>query len=347
MKNKVALIFGVTGQDGSYLAKFLLNKGYIVHGVKRRSSSINTARVDDIYENPFIKNKKFYLHYGDITDTLSVGKIIQNTKPKEIYNLAAQSHVAVSFEVPEYTANADALGALRILESIRSLKLEKKVKYYQAGTSEMFGKVQSIPQTEKTKFYPRSPYGVAKLYAHWITVNYREAYNMFACNGILFNHESPVRGETFVTRKITTELCKIKLKMSNRLYIGNLNARRDWGHASDFVRAQWLIMQQKKPDDFVIATGTQHSVRQFIELTVKELNMKVKWKGKGINEKGYDENANCIVECKKKYFRPLEVDTLVGSAKKAHKLLKWKPKISFKELVKEMVENDLKSLQNL
>ena len=303
MKNKVALIFGVTGQDGSYLAKFLLNKGYIVHGVKRRSSSINTARVDDIYENPFIKNKKFYLHYGDVTDTLSVGKIIQNTKPKEIYNLAAQSHVAVSFEVPEYTANADALGALRILESIRSLKLEKKVKYYQAGTSEMFGKVQSIPQTEKTKFYPRSPYGVAKLYAHWITINYREAYNMFACNGILFNHESPVRGETFVTKKITTELCKIKLKMSNRLYIGNLNARRDWGHASDFVRAQWLIMQQKKPDDFVIATGTQHSVRQFIELTLKELNMKVKWKGKGINEKGYDENGLCIVECKKKILQ--------------------------------------------
>ena len=347
MKNKIALIFGVTGQDGSYLAKFLLNKGYIVHGVKRRSSSINTARVDDIYENPFIKNKKFYLHYGDVTDTLSVGKIIQSTQPKEIYNLAAQSHVAVSFEVPEYTANADALGALRILESIRSLKLEKKVKYYQAGTSEMFGKVQSIPQTEKTKFYPRSPYGVAKLYAHWITINYREAYNMFACNGILFNHESPVRGETFVTRKITTELCKIKLKKSNRLYIGNLNARRDWGHASDFVRAQWLIMQQKKPDDFVIATGTQHSVRQFIELTLKELNMKVKWKGKGINEKGYDENGNCIVECKKKYFRPLEVDTLVGSAKKAYKLLKWKPKISFKELVKEMVENDLKNLENL
>ena len=347
MKNKIALIFGVTGQDGSYLAKFLLKKGYTVHGVKRRSSSINTSRVDDIYENPFIKNKKFYLHYGDVTDTLSVGKIIQNTKPKEIYNLAAQSHVAVSFEVPEYTANADALGALRILESIRSLKLEKKVKFYQAGTSEMFGKVQSIPQTEKTKFYPRSPYGVAKLYAHWITVNYREAYKMFACNGILFNHESPVRGETFVTRKITMELCKIKLKLSNRLYIGNLNARRDWGHATDFVRAQWLIMQQKKPDDFVIATGKQHSVREFIELTAKELNIKIKWRGKGINEKGYDENGNCIVECKKKYFRPLEVDTLIGSAKKAIKQLKWKPKISFKELVKEMVKEDLKILENL
>ena len=346
MRNKIALIFGVTGQDGSYLAKFLLKKGYIVHGVKRRSSSINTARVDDIYEDPFIKNKKFYLHYGDVTDTLSVGKIIKNTNPNEIYNLAAQSHVAVSFEVPEYTANADALGALRILEAIRSLKLEKKVKYYQAGTSELFGKVQSIPQTEKTKFYPRSPYGVAKLYAHWITVNYREAYNMFACNGILFNHESPVRGETFVTRKITTGLCKIKLRLLKKLYVGNLNARRDWGHASDFVKAQWLMMQQKKPDDFVIATGKQHSVREFIELTAKELNMKIKWKGKGINEKGYDQQGNCIVECKKKYFRPLEVDTLIGEARKARKILKWVPKISFKELVKEMVREDLKILKN-
>ena len=346
MRNKIALIFGVTGQDGSYLAKFLLKKGYIVHGVKRRSSSINTARVDDIYEDPFIKNKKFYLHYGDVTDTLSVGKIIKNTNPNEIYNLAAQSHVAVSFEVPEYTANADALGALRILEAIRSLKLEKKVKYYQAGTSELFGKVQSIPQTEKTKFYPRSPYGVAKLYAHWITVNYREAYNMFACNGILFNHESPVRGETFVTRKITTGLCKIKLRLLKKLYVGNLNARRDWGHARDFVKAQWLMMQQKKPDDFVIATGKQHSVREFIELTAKELNMKIKWKGRGINEKGYDQQGNCIVECKKKYFRPLEVDTLIGEARKARKILKWVPKISFKELVKEMVREDLKILKN-
>jgi len=346
MRNKIALIFGVTGQDGSYLAKFLLKKGYIVHGVKRRSSSINTARVDDIYEDPFIKNKKFYLHYGDVTDTLSVGKIIKNTNPNEIYNLAAQSHVAVSFEVPEYTANADALGALRILEAIRSLKLEKKVKYYQAGTSELFGKVQSIPQTEKTKFYPQSPYGVAKLYAHWITVNYREAYNMFACNGILFNHESPVRGETFVTRKITTGLCKIKLRLLKKLYVGNLNARRDWGHARDFVKAQWLMMQQKKPDDFVIATGKQHSVREFIELTAKELNMKIKWKGKGINEKGYDQQGNCIVECKKKYFRPLEVDTLIGEARKARKILKWVPKITFKELVKEMVREDLKILKN-
>lgn len=347
MINKIALIFGVTGQDGSYLAKFLLKKGYKVHGVKRRSSSINTSRVDDIYEDPFIKNKKFYLHYGDVTDTLSVHKILSIVKPHEIYNLAAQSHVAVSFEVPEYTANADALGALRILEAIRSLKLEKKVKYYQAGTSEMFGKVQSIPQSEKTKFYPRSPYGVAKLYAHWITVNYREAYKIFACNGILFNHESPVRGETFVTRKITLGLCKIKLNIEKKLYVGNLNAKRDWGHAEDFVRAQWLILQQKKPDDFVIATGKQYSVRQFIELAAKELNIRIKWKGKGINEKGYDQEGNCIIECKKKYFRPLDVDTLIGDAKKAKKMLKWKAKVSFLDLVKEMVEEDLKKLEGL
>ena len=347
MINKIALIFGVTGQDGSYLAKFLLKKGYKVHGVKRRSSSINTSRVDDIYEDPFIKNKKFYLHYGDVTDTLSVHKILSIVKPHEIYNLAAQSHVAVSFEVPEYTANADALGALRILEAIRSLKLEKKVKYYQAGTSEMFGKVQSIPQSEKTKFYPRSPYGVAKLYAHWITVNYREAYKIFACNGILFNHESPVRGETFVTRKIKLGLCKIKLNIEKKLYVGNLNAKRDWGHAEDFVRAQWLILQQKKPDDFVIATGKQYSVRQFIELAAKELNIRIKWKGKGINEKGYDQEGNCIIECKKKYFRPLDVDTLIGDAKKAKKMLKWKAKVSFLDLVKEMVEEDLKKLEGL
>ena len=346
MKKKIALIFGVTGQDGSYLARFLLKIVYIVHGVKRRSSSINTNRVDDIYENPFIKNKKFYLHYGDVTDTLSVNKIVKNTKANEIYNLAAQSHVAVSFEVPEYTANADALGALRILEAIKSLKLEKKVKFYQAGTSEMFGKVQTIPQTEKTSFYPRSPYGVAKLYAHWITVNYREAYKIFACNGLLFNHESPVRGETFVTRKITTGLCKIKLKIENKLYVGNLNSRRDWGHAEDFVRAQWLIMQQKKPGDFVIATGKQRSVRQFIELAAKELGIKIRWKGKGIKEKGYDQKGNCIVECNKKYFRPLEVDTLKGDARKAKKILKWTTKISFEKIVKEMVREDLRILQN-
>ncbi len=346
MKKKVALIFGVTGQDGSYLAKFLLKKGYIVHGVKRRSSSLNTSRVDDIYEDPFIKNKKFYLHYGDVTDTLSVGKLIKDTKPKEIYNLAAQSHVAVSFEVPEYTANADALGALRILESIRSLKLEKKVKFYQAGTSEMFGKVQSIPQSEKTSFYPRSPYGVAKLYAHWITINYREAYNMFACNGILFNHESPERGETFVTRKITQGLCKIKLKLAKKLYVGNLNAKRDWGHAADYVKAQWLILQQKRPDDFVIATGKQHSVKQFIELVAKELNIKIKWKGRGIKEKGYDQKGNCIIECNKKYFRPLDVDTLIGNALKAKKILKWKPEITFISLIKEMVKKDLNKLRS-
>ena len=346
MKNKIALIFGVTGQTGSYLARFLLKKGYIVHGVKRRSSSINTSRVDDIYQDPFIKNKKFYLHYGDITDTLSVNNSIKIAKPNEIYNLAAQSHVAVSFEVPEYTANADALGALRILEGIRSLKLEKKVKYYQAGTSELYGKVQTVPQNEKTKFYPRSPYGVAKLYAHWITVNYREAYNIFACNGILFNHESPVRGETFVTRKITIGLSKIKLKLQKKLYVGNLNARRDWGHAKDFVKAQWLIMQQKKPDDFVIATGKAYSVKKFIELAAKELDIIINWKGKGIKEKGYDQKGNCIIECKEKYFRPLEVDILIGNARKARKILKWKPKVPFKDLVKEMVESDFKFVKN-
>ena len=347
MKNKIALIFGVTGQDGSYLAKFLLQKGYRVHGVKRRSSSLNTARVDDIYQDPFIKNKKFYLHYGDVTDSLSVSKIIKITKPNEIYNLAAQSHVAVSFEVPEYTANADALGALRILEVIRSLNLKKKIKYYQAGTSEMFGKVQSVPQNEKTPFYPRSPYGVAKLYAHWITINYREAYKIFACNGILFNHESPARGETFVTRKITTGLCKIKLKLAKKIYIGNLYARRDWGHALDFVRAQWLILQQKNPGDFVIATGKQYSVKEFIEFTAKELNIDITWKGKGMKEKGYDQKGNCIIECNKKYFRPLDVNTLVGSSIRAKKILKWTPKISFRALIKEMVRKDMKILKNL
>lgn len=341
MKNKVALIFGVTGQTGSYLAKFLLEKKYTVHGVKRRSSSYNTSRIDDIYENPYKKNKKFYLHHGDVTDSLSVREIIKKTKPNEIYNLAAQSHVQVSFELPEYTANTDALGALRILECIKLLNFKKKIKYYQAGTSELYGKVQTTPQNEKTKFYPRSPYGVAKLYAHWITVNYREAYNIFACNGILFNHESPVRGENFVTRKITIGLCKIKLKYEKKLYIGNLNARRDWGHAKDFARAQWLIMQQKKPDDFVIATGQCHTVKQFIEIAAKELNIIVSWKGKGINEKGYDQNGNCIIECKKDYFRPLEVDLLIGDAKKARKILKWKPKISFINLVKEMIRADL------
>ena len=343
--NKSALIFGITGQDGSYLADLLIKKKYTVHGVIRRSSSFNTSRIDHLYEDPHIKNRRFILHYGDITDAISISSIIKKIRPDEIYNLAAQSHVAVSFEVPEYTANADAIGALRILEAIKFHRLEKKTKFYQAGTSEMFGKVSQFPQNEKTPFYPRSPYGVAKVYAHWITINYREAYNIFACNGILFNHESPVRGETFVTRKITTGLCKIKLRRIKKLYVGNLNARRDWGHASDFVKAQWLIMQQKKPDDFIIATGKQHSVREFIELSAKELNMKIKWKGKGIKEKGYDQHGNCIVECKKKYLRPLEVDTLIGDARKARKILKWAPKISFKELIKEMVREDLKILK--
>jgi GDPmannose 4,6-dehydratase len=343
-KNKIALIFGVTGQDGSYLSNLLLKKGYIVHGVKRRSSSINTQRIDHIYQDPHIKNRKFILHYGDVTDTLSVSSIIKKVKPDEIYNLAAQSHVAVSFEVPEYTANADALGALRILESIKFHKLEKKVKFYQAGTSEMFGKVQEIPQTEKTKFYPRSPYGVAKLYAHWITVNYREAYNMYACNGILFNHESPVRGETFVTRKIVIGLCKIHLKMQKKLFLGNLNAKRDWGHAREYVEGMWKILQQKKPDDYILATGKQTSVKEFATAVMKELKIIHAWKGKGLKEKCFDCNGKIIIECDAGYQRPLEVDTLLGNAAKARRVLKWKPKINLKLLIKEMVDQELKVL---
>ncbi len=336
MKKK-ALIFGVTGQDGSYLSELLLKKNYEVHGVKRRSSSFNTSRIDHIYEDPHKKKRSFFLHYGDVTDSISVNEIIRKIKPNEIYNLAAQSHVAVSFEVPEYTANADALGALRILESIRSNKLEKKTKFYQAGTSEMYGKVQTIPQNEKTPFYPRSPYGVAKVYAHWVTVNYREAYNIFASNGILFNHESPVRGETFVTKKIISALCKIKLGKQKKLFLGNLEAKRDWGHAKDYVLAMWKILQENKPDDFVVATGQQYSVRDFIELALKELDIKFKWKGKGINSKCYDSNGNCIIQCDKKYYRPLEVDTLLGDSKKARKILNWKPRYKIGDLVKEMV----------
>ncbi len=346
MKKKIALIFGVTGQDGSYLSSLLLTKNYIVHGVKRRSSSMNTSRVDHIYQDPQVKNRNFILHYGDVTDTLSVSSIIKKVKPDEIYNLAAQSHVAVSFEVPEYTANADAVGALRILDSIRFHKLEKKTKFYQAGTSEMFGKVAEIPQTEKTKFHPRSPYGVAKVYAHWITVNYREAYNIFACNGILFNHESPVRGETFVTKKIVTALCKIKNGLQKKLYLGNLEAKRDWGHARDYVEAMWKMLQKKQPTDYVIATGKQYSVKQFVNLTLKELNIKYYWKGKGLNTKCYDESGNCIIECSKEYFRPLEVDTLLGDSKKARKELKWKPKINIEMLVKEMVKSEILKLSN-
>jgi len=335
---KTALIFGITGQDGSYLAEFLIKKKYVVHGVKRKSSSYNTQRVDHVFAN-----KNFHLHYGDLSDTLSVQNIINKVKPDEIYNLAAQSHVAVSFQLPEYTANVDALGALRILESIKSLKLEKKVKYYQAGSSEMFGKVMETPQTEKTPFYPSSPYAVSKVFAHWITKNYRESYDMFACNGILFNHESPRRGETFVTRKITLALCKIKFGLQKKLTLGNLYAKRDWGHARDYVEAQWLIMQQKKPSDFVIATGKQYTVKNFVNLACKELGLKIIWKGNGLEEKGLDINGKVIVDCSKNYFRPSEVETLLGDFKKARKQLKWKPKIGIRTLVKEMIEEDLKS----
>jgi len=343
---KVALIFGITGQDGSYLAEFLISKGYLVHGVKRRSSSLNTSRIDHIYQDPHEKIKSFFLHYGDITDAISVSTLIKKIRPNEIYNLAAQSHVSVSFEVPEYTANADAIGALRILEAIKFHGFQKITKFYQAGTSEMFGKVQEVPQTEKTPFYPRSPYGVAKVYAHWITVNYREAYNIYASNGILFNHESPRRGETFVTRKIVIALCRIKLGLQKKLFLGNLDAKRDWGHAKDYVEAMWKMLQQKKPSDYVIATGKQFSVRDFVNLTLKELKIKHYWKGKGINSKCFNENGKCIIECDKEYFRPLEVDTLLGDSKKAFKELKWKPKIQLKELVSEMVKSELSSINN-
>ena len=345
MKKKIALIFGITGQDGSYLAELLIKKGYLVHGVKRRSSSLNTGRIDHIYQDPFEKKRVFFLHYGDVTDAISVSTLIKKIKPNEIYNLAAQSHVSVSFEVPEYTANADALGALRILEAIKFHGYEKYTKFYQAGTSEMFGKVKEIPQNENTPFYPRSPYGVAKLYSYWITVNYREAYNMFACNGILFNHESPVRGETFVTRKITRGLVRIKLGYQKKLYLGNLDALRDWGHAKDYVEAQWLMLQQKKPEDFVIATGKQYSVRDFINSASKNLDMKIKWSGKGLNEVGSYKGKD-IIKVDRRYFRPTEVDTLLGDAKKAKVKLKWSPKISFESLVKEMVDQDLKSEKN-
>ena len=340
---KKALITGITGQDGSYLAEFLLNKGYEVHGIKRRTSSINTARIDHLFQDPHDSKLKFILHHGDLTDSTSLIRIIQEVQPDEIYNLAAQSHVKVSFEEPEYTANSDALGALRILEAIRILKLEKKTKYYQASTSELYGAVKETPQNEKTPFYPRSPYGVAKLYAYWITVNYREAYGIYACNGILFNHESPVRGETFVTRKITRALTRIKLGLQKTLYLGNLNAMRDWGHAKDYVEVQWLMLQQDKPDDFVIATGTQYSVRDFVNLTAKNLDMKIEWIGKDENEIGIFENKE-IIKIDTTYYRPTEVESLLGDSSKAKKELGWEPKISFEELVKEMVEKDLKSI---
>jgi GDPmannose 4,6-dehydratase len=335
MKKKIALIFGITGQDGAYLAKLLLSKKYIVHGVKRRSSSLNTSRIDDIYQDPHSK-RNFYLHYGDVTDSLSVLKNIAFIKPNEIYNLSAQSHVKVSFDVPEYTANVDAIGALRILDAIKSLKLEKKIKYYQAGTSEMFG-ASKPPQSEKTNFYPRSPYAAAKLYAHWITINYREAYGIFACNGILFNHESPIRGETFVTKKIVSALCKIINNNQKKLYLGNLYAKRDWGHAKDYVIAMWKMLQRKKPDDFVIATGQQYSVKEFINFTAKELGILIQWKGRGVNEKGYWNNK-CIIEIDKQYFRPTEVNSLKGDSSKARRILGWKPNTSIKSLIKEMIE---------
>ena len=342
MKKK-ALIFGVTGQDGSYLSELLLKKNYEVHGVKRRSSSLNTGRIDHIYQDPFESKRNFVLHYGDVTDAISVSSLIKKIKPNEIYNLAAQSHVSVSFEVPEYTANADAIGALRILEAIKFHGFEKLTKFYQAGTSEMFGKVAETPQTEKTPFYPRSPYGVAKVYAHWITVNYREAYNIFACNGILFNHESPVRGETFVTRKIVMALCKIKQGSQKKLYLGNLEAKRDWGHARDYVLAMWKMLQKNKPADYVIATGKQYSVKDFVNLVLKELKIKYTWKGNGIKSKCYDDQGRCIVACSKEYYRPLEVDTLLGNPKKAKKELNWTPKTNINNLVKEMVSFELNS----
>ena len=340
---KTALIYGITGQDGSYLSEFLINKNYVVHGVKRRSSSINTERINHLYQDPHEKNKNFILHYGDVTDTISVKNTIEKIKPDEIYNLAAQSHVGVSFQIPEYTANVDALGTLRILESIRSLNLKKKVKFYQAGTSEMFGKTLTKYQNEKTNFYPRSPYAASKVYAHWITVNYRESYNIFACNGILFNHESPVRGETFVTKKIVSGLYKIKNKKLKTLYLGNIYSKRDWGHARDYVEAMWKILQQKKPDDFVIATGKQYTVKQFINLTCKELNLQIKWKGKGLNETALDKNGKAVIKIDKNYFRPSEVDSLLGDSSKAKKVLNWRPKINLKQLIKEMIINEHKN----
>lgn len=339
---KIALITGVTGQDGAYLAEFLLDKGYTVHGIKRRTSLFNTDRIDHLYQDPHEKGRRFVLHYGDMTDSSSLTRIVQQVQPDEIYNLAAQSHVAVSFEEPEYTADSDALGALRLLEAIRILGMEKKTRFYQASTSELYGKAVETPQKETTPFYPRSPYGVAKLYAYWITVNYREAHGMYACNGILFNHESPVRGETFVTRKITRAMARIKLGLQDCLFLGNLNAKRDWGHARDFVEAQWRMLQLPKPEDFVIATGEQHSVREFVEAVCKELGMKIAWRGAGVNEKGYDGAGRCVVAVDPRYFRPAEVDALLGDASKARKKLGWKPKVKFQELVAEMAREDFK-----
>ena len=339
---KRALITGVTGQDGAYLAELLLAKGYEVHGIKRRSSMFNTHRIDHLYEDPHKVGRHLMLHYGDLTDSSSLIRIVQEVKPEEIYNLAAQSHVKVSFEEPEYTANSDALGALRILEAIRIAGLEKSTRFYQASTSELYGLVQETPQRETTPFYPRSPYAVAKLYAYWITVNYREAYGMYACNGILFNHESPQRGETFVTRKITRALARIKVGLQDKLYLGNLGAQRDWGHARDYVEMQWLMLQQAEPKDYVIATGEQHSVRDFVSLAASVLEMELRWEGKGADEKGIDGKGNVIVVVDPRYYRPTEVESLLGDAGKAKRELGWEPRTTFHELVKEMAEEDLK-----
>jgi len=342
MENRVALITGITGQDGAYLAEFLLEKGYEVHGIKRRSSSFNTDRIDHLYQDPHVSDRKFTLHYGDLSDSMSLVRIIQQIQPDEIYNLGAQSHVAVSFESPEYTADTVGLGALRILDAIRISGLEKKTRYYQASTSELYGEVQETPQRETTPFYPRSPYAAAKLYAYWITVNYREAYGMYACNGILFNHESPVRGETFVTRKITRALARIFLGLQETLYLGNLDAKRDWGHAKDYVEMQWLMLQQEQPDDFCIATGVQYSVRDFVNFAWDHLNKKIRWEGEGLEEKGYDqETGKLIVSVDPRYFRPTEVETLLGDPTKAKERLGWEPKITLEQMVHEMMENDL------
>ncbi|UGV40314.1 GDP-mannose 4,6-dehydratase [Methanococcoides orientis] len=339
---KTALITGITGQDGAYLAEFLLDKGYIVHGIKRRSSSFNTARIDHLYKDPHERNVNFFMHYGDLTDSTNLIRIIQETQPDEIYNLAAQSHVQVSFETPEYTANSDAIGTLRLLEAIRILGLEKKTRFYQASTSELYGKVQEIPQKETTPFYPRSPYAAAKLYAYWITVNYREAYEMFACNGILFNHESPIRGETFVTRKITMAVANIKKGCQDKLYLGNLDAKRDWGFAGDYVEAMWLMLQQDKPDDYVIATGETHSVREFVELAFREVDVEIEWQGKGVDEVGVDSNTGkVLIEIDPRYYRPTEVEILIGDPTKAKEKLGWESNVGLDELVKLMVKEDM------
>ena len=342
---KKALITGITGQDGAYLAELLLEKGYEVHGIKRRASLFNTDRIDHLYQDPHEKGVRLKLHYGDLTDSTNLIRIIQEVQPDEIYNLAAQSHVMVSFETPEYTANSDALGTLRMLEAIRILGMAKKVRFYQASTSELYGKVQEIPQKETTPFYPRSPYAVAKIYAYWITVNYREAYNVFACNGILFNHESPLRGETFVTRKITRAVARIKLGLQEKLYLGNLDSKRDWGHAKDYVEAQWLILQQDQPDDYVIATGKQYSVKEFVDAAFHEVGINIRWDGKGVDEKGHDDSGKVLVEVDPRYFRPTEVETLLGDPTKAKEKLGWEPKVTFKELVAEMVREDLKDAE--